>query len=229
LHKLSFDSSLANKDYISNFTDNSAAISGVIQTEKKLNKATIKELMVNFQNSFSGTRNAGKVPVLPEGMEFKQINRISPLDMDYINANKLNKADIAEIYGVPLSMLGTADLSYNNAESNGLMFSNYTIQPLLSMIEQELTDKLSKNNHKFEFRTNSIRLSSSQEKGQTLSLLNNTGIITANEARSFYNLPSIQGGDELKSEANKIGEAVQAPKNTEDTNVPANKDKKEQE
>jgi len=227
-HASTFNASLSMAEYQSKFVDNAAQISGVITTEKKLNKETIEQLRSNFSNKFSGANNAGKVPVLSEGMKFNQLDRISPLDMDFINSAKLNKTQIAEIFNVPLSFLGS-EMTYNNSEVEALRFINYTLAPIYKTIEQEMTLKLISDNTRLNFIVDSIKSASTKEKAESLSLLVNTGIITPNESRKHYGLTSLQGGDELKSEANKIGEAVQAPKNTEDTNVPANKDKKEQE
>lgn len=222
VHKNTFDSALSMSDYQSNFVENSAAISGIITTDKKMNKETIQTLRENFSNKFSGSTNSGKVPVLTEGMKFDQLKRISPIDMDYLKQAGLNKSQIAEIFGVPLTMLGTSDSTYSNSETHALMFQNYTLTPIMSNIEQELKLKLKVS---FRYTVNSIKLSSAKDKSDSLSLLVNTGIITANEARKFYNLPSMTGGDELKKEENLVGNALSAPKDTVDTNKDAGTDK----
>lgn len=217
MHSATFDSALSMSDYASKFVDNAAQISGVIETPKKLNKETIEQLRTNFSNKFSGSANAGKVPVLTEDMKFKQLNRISPLDLDYINSAKLNKSQISEIFQVPLVFLST-DMTYNNSESQSLIFQNYTINPLLRGIEQEMSIKLGET---LKFQVDSIKQASTKEKSDSLSLLVNTGILTPNESRKHFGLPAIKGGDEIKaSEDSKA-----APKNTEDTNNPSNMDK----
>ena len=87
-HKLLFDSAKGQDGYHKMFIENSAGLSGVIETEKKLSKEVVEELRDNFSSKFSGTKNAGKTPVLPEGMKYKQLNVMSPMDTDYINTKK---------------------------------------------------------------------------------------------------------------------------------------------
>lgn len=215
-HKFTFDANASMQDYSRNFVANSSSISGTINTEKKLNKETIAEIGDQFSKRFSGVENAGRVPVLPEGMTFNPIASISPTDMDFINNYKLNKSLIAEIFQVPLSMLGTSDLSYNNAESNALMFQNYTLLPILSNIEQEMTLKLvPKGNSSLKFLVDTLKMTTTKEKSDSLSLLVNTGIFTSNEARRAYGLTSITGGDELINKTVEVAE----PKNTDKTNT----------
>ena len=222
-HSSTFNSSLAMQEYQTKFVDNSAQISGVLNITGVLKKETQLELKDNFSVKFGGSQNAGKIPVLPDNVEFKQLNRISPLDMDYINSAKLNKTQIAEIFQVPLSFLGT-EMTYNNAEVESLRFNNYTLQPLFKSIEQEMSLKLlDTQDSKLEFIVDSIKMASTKEKSDSLSLLKNTGIITPNEARKHFGYPAIKGGDELTKEENLKGEALAQPKNTDDTNPTAEK------
>ena len=226
LHKSTFDAASSMVEYTKNFVDNSSGISGFISTTKKMSKQSILELVKTFKAKFTGIKNAGNVPVLPEGMTFTSVSRASAADIDFINNYKLNKSLIAEIFQVPLSMLGTTDLAYTNAEANALMYQNYTINPIMRNIEQELSLKLLTNTKEnIKFLVDSLQLSSTKEKADSLSLLVNTQIFTPNEARKKYGFTSINGGDEFKQKDNLVGDAVKAPKNTDITNSLANIDK----
>ena len=151
------------------------------------------------------------------------MKKLSPIDMDYLRSNKLGKENICEIFGVPISILGTSELKYNNSESMALQFQNYSIEPICENIVQELTLKLSDGQNEFRFAKNSIKHSSSKEKADSVSLLVNTQILTPNEARKLYHLPSIKGGDELITLNNEVGDNVKSPKNTDITNSTAEK------
>ena len=207
VHRSTFDTAYKMNDYINFFLENGSGISGIIESEKPLNANTVDELRKNFANKFSGSRNAGKTPVLPQGLSYKQLKPLSPADADYINSKKLSKYDICEIYGVPPSMLGTSDLSYNNTESLAMTFQRFTIQPLLDHIDQELSIKLipsyKRAKEVIKFVPDTLKLASNKEKAETLSLLTNTGIITPNEAREFYGFKKMDGGDELNIQTNE--------------------------
>jgi len=217
-HRLTFDAASSMQDYNKTFMDNATNISGIITTDKNLNKETVEELRSNFGKKFGGASQAGRTPVLSNGMTYTQMKVISPLDADYIATRKMSKADIAEIYGVPLTMLGTADATYQNAEQQALIYTQFTINPILEMIAQEMSMKLIptwRNSEKLEFRADRFKLTPSKERAETVSLLNNTGIITSNEARELYGYKKLPGGDKLKTDEPK---KLEAPKNTDDTN-----------
>jgi len=186
-HKLTFDSAYSQNQYHKYFVDNSSNISGVIETEKKLSKEAVEELRNNFSSKFSGSKNSGKTPVLPEGLKYKQLNVMSPLDTDYINTKKLTEEEIARIYGVPLSMLGDNSSTYANAEQDNIKFRETSLKPTEKMVEQELGIKLinfySTTETFFQFFSESIDLSSAKDKADLISQLKREGIITPNEAR----------------------------------------------
>ncbi len=225
LHQITFDAAASINDYNKTYMDNATNVRGIISTDKKLNAKTVEDLQQAFGRKFGGTANSGKTPILSEGMKYEQLKVISPIDTDYIANRGLNKADIAEIYGVPLAMLGTTDSTYSNAEQHALMYQRYTINPMYEMISQELETKLiprhSKSKQSFAFVPDNLKLASSKEKAETVSLLKNTGIITPNEGREFYGLPKVPGADELvNDEAKETNQ--QAPKTVgEDNNAPA--------
>nr|MBL0701809.1 phage portal protein [Mycoplasmatales bacterium] len=64
LHRITFDAAASISDYNKTFMDNATNISGVIKTDKTLNKDTIDEIRKNFGKKFGGATNAGQTPVL---------------------------------------------------------------------------------------------------------------------------------------------------------------------
>ena len=226
IHRLTFDAASSINDYNKTFMDNATNISGIITTDKNLNKETVEELRTNFGKKFGGATQAGKTPVLTNGMNYTQMKVISPLDADYIANRKMSKSDIAEIYGVPLGMVTNTESKYSNAEQESLNFQQMSIYPMYEMISQEMELKLipkySRNKQKLEFVPDKFKLTPSKERSETVSLLANTGIMTPNEARELYGLTKLPGGDELKKEETTQGQSIgtntQAPKNTENTN-----------
>ena len=221
MHRATFESAQTLNEYNQNFMKQGTSISGIIELDKKLSPENMEILRKSFARSYSGANNAGKTSILPEGTHFKQVSPVNPADADFINNYKLTKANIAEIFQVPLSMLGTSDLSYNNAEQNALTYHRFTINPILRNIEQELSLKLigTKRRDKLLFITDSLALASTKEKSDSLSLLVNTQIMTPNEARKKYGLPPITGGDKFIS--SDVGKALAQPKdkNQEPTNI----------
>lgn len=219
-HRITFDAAASISDYNKSFMDNATNISGIITTDKNLNKETVDDIRQNFGKKFGGANNAGRTPVLSNGLEYQQVKVISPLDADYIESRKMTKADIAEIYGVPLGMVANTEAKYANAEQESLNFQQITLLPYFDMIDQEMSLKLipyfSIRKSFLQFTPDRFRLTTSKERSETISLLTNTGIMTPNEARELYGLKKLHNGNELITE--QVKHEKQAPKNTKDTN-----------
>ena len=221
-HRVTFDAAASIGDYNKTFMDNATNISGIISTDKNLDKDTVEDIRRNFGKKFGGANSAGRTPVLSNGLTYSQMKVISPMDADYINNRKMSKSDIAEIFGVPLGMVTNTESKYSNAEQESLNFQQITLSPYFDMIGQEMSMKLitqySARNTYIEFTPDRFRLTTSKERSETISLLKNTGIMTANEAREHYGLQKLPDGNNLESEGTLVGKEKAAPKDTKDTN-----------
>lgn len=93
--------------------------------------------------TYSGTSNAGKTAVLERGMKFTNIG-MPASDAQYIEGRKYNRAEIAAIFRVPLSMI--QDLEYSgvraNIEQQDTNFAKHTVSPQAVCSEQQLQRKL---------------------------------------------------------------------------------------
>ena len=137
-HSLTIQVGAKATEYMNNFIENSAAISGVIESEARLKPDAIKAIRDSFGGTYGGAAKAGKTAVLGDGLKFKQITPVSPLDVDYINTRKLNDNDIMRIYGVPPPMLGDISSTYANTEQLALIYQRFTLNPMFEAIQQEL-------------------------------------------------------------------------------------------
>ena len=221
--KIALDTNYSQGEYLKTFNDNASRITMVIETDKKLNKESIETFQEAFKKKFGGSKRAGGTPLLHDGLKAKQLSKISPADADFLRTTEMTKMEIAEIFGVPPSILGIGEQKYSNAEQANIAFQNYTIAPILRAIGEELSAKLlpvySKDT--IEFRPSPLQYASADEKSKALSLLRNTSIITPNEARTFYDLDDIEGdvANKLLDELELDKQAEQAaPQNTDDTN-----------
>ena len=133
-------------------------------------------------------------------------------------------------------MLGSNSSTYSNAEQDSIKFQRYTLTPIEDMIAQELGLKLintyNESDTYFEFSPDTIKLASSKEKSETISLLKREGIITPNEAREYYNLQSKDNGDELIIQINTAPQTLveeQMEASITNTNVESVTEVKEEE
>lgn len=168
-------------------------VKGVVEKDGILTKLAKESLMAMLKKFFSGSRNAGKVLVLDDGMKFKPIS-MSPADLELLQQKEFTIKDIARLLKIQPSLLGIANggMTYSNEKDNQLQFLKYTIEPLLTIIEQTFNKYLLTEDEKsrgffFEFNTqNMLRTSPADEIKMYVDAVKGT-ILTADEARQRLN------------------------------------------
>jgi HK97 family phage portal protein len=181
------------ENYASNFMRNQGRPSGVLESPKpKPKDPDYNTRLSDDWKKLYGGDNAGSTAVLWDGMLYKQVS-ISPNDAQYIETKKLNAADIAAIYGVPLNMLAQSDktATYASAEQFQIDFVRHTVRPLAVRLEQVINKALfAKEPGTFcEFDLDGLLRGDSKTQADYYRSLTDGGIMTRNEARRDLNLP----------------------------------------
>jgi HK97 family phage portal protein len=116
---------------------NSGAPSGILNLPGKPDDQAISRIAEFFKKAFTGSRNAGKVPVLTDGASFMAISQTMK-DMDFSNSIKHAMKLIASVYGVPLPLVDNDASSYNNMEQAKEKLWVDTVLPCLDQVLSEL-------------------------------------------------------------------------------------------
>ena len=191
---------MATEEYGAKFFANGAAPSGVLE-----HPGTIKDparLRENWNSTFGGSINSGKVAVLEEGMKYTPIS-ISPEQAQFLETRKFQINEIARIFRVPPHML--ADLeksSFSNIEQQSLEFVKYTLDPWVIRWEQSLYRSLltadEKKKYFFKFNLEGLLRGDYASRMTGYSTARQNGWMSANDIRVLENLdkiPTEQGGD----------------------------------
>lgn len=104
-------------------------------------EAERKRMSKEWNQKFRGNRKAGKMTILTGGAELKQIS-LTPKEMSFLKGRKWSLAEIAAVFGVPLSKLTTEDVNRANAEAGDYSYMKDTILPKLRKVEQKLNEQL---------------------------------------------------------------------------------------
>lgn len=176
---------------------NGMRVDGVFETDKPMPKdaETIKRAKAYYEDNFKGANNSHRVPMLWDGLKFKQIT-MSPQDMDYINGMKLNRSEIcACVFQVPEILLGAYEnSSYNNMTEALKMFYMFAVQPRgtkIAELFQRVFDRLYGQQDVFvEFDYSGIQVLAEDRSKKIVDLtaLISAGI-TRNEAVRYLDLP----------------------------------------
>ena len=197
---------------------NGTLISGYLKHPGKVSQDQYDQLKESWSSRTSGPNNAGKTPVLENGMEFVPLT-LKPQDAMFIETAKLTAKEICAIYGVPLHMVGELDrATNNNIEHQSLEFVRDAVRPNTKNWEQELNRKLvfphERTTRYFEFNLEGLLRGDTQSRAEyftrALGSVSNPGWMSPNEVRKIENLNPVDGGDAIYNPTlNNTGDAGQ--------------------
>lgn len=191
---------IATEEYGAKFFANGAAPSGVLE-----HPGTIKDpsrLRENWNSTFGGSVNSGKVAVLEEGMKYTPIS-ISPEQAQFLETRKFQIDEIARIFRVPPHMVGDLEKSsFSNIEQQSLEFVKYTLDPWVIRWEQSLSRSLLSEDEKrkyfFKFNLEGLLRGDYESRMSGYATARQNGWMSANDIRELENLdkiPAEDGGD----------------------------------
>ena len=177
-------------------------ISILQKVQGQLSDAQKQQIKSSWNSTYNG-ENSG-LAVIQGNMDYQQI-AVNAADAQLLESRLFNITDIARFFGLSPVLLGDlSKSSYSTLEQSQLQFLSQTLQPYISMIEQEFSRKI--------FRPSELNLSVNiDEKALIMTdkaalsayyvqLLQN-GIMSANEIRKELGLPAIEGGDKTVMQA----------------------------
>jgi HK97 family phage portal protein len=152
---------------------------------------------------FGGPAGAGGIPVLEDGMTFKETSW-SPVETESNAVRQTNTEEITRSYQVPLPMAGILEhgTSYASVREMHKQLYQDTLGPLNAQIEGALNLQLLPEEdlfetHYLEFNVNDKMQGSFEEQSAAMSRAVGRPWLTVNEVRAMQNRPGIPGGDEL--------------------------------
>lgn len=198
---------IAMDTYSGKFFENGAHPSIILNAAGKMNPEQVTALQNAFTAKYSGLDNAHKMPlVLTEGITAKEIS-LSADDAQLLEARRFQVLDVARAFGVPGFLINesTGATSWGSGiESIGRSFVQYTLQPWLRKIEQELNRKLfPRDSGKFiEFYRDALIEGDSAAQGSYFRLAlggpgSGDGFMSVNEVRRIKRMAPIDGGDQV--------------------------------
>jgi HK97 family phage portal protein len=178
------------------FFENGASLGGVLTAPGSISNETAQRLKEFWQTSYAGSKNAGKVAVLGDGLKFEKMT-MSSTDAQLIEQLRWTAENICGCYHVPPHKVGVAPPPSHttNIEALEQQYYSQCLQILIESIEELLNDGLGLSYPRsVEFniddllRMDSAALIDAQAKGV------GAGLIAPNEGRRKLNLPPVPGG-----------------------------------
>lgn len=202
IHGNSLGLSVAMEKYAAEFFGSGGRPQGILKTEMEFGQQRRDQIRAGFAKYLRESRERGELPVLDGKTEYQPISTPNN-EAQFLESRKLQIAEIARIYRVPLHMLmETERASYNNTEQANKHFLDYTLLSYLTRIEAALNSCLLEPYERaegmyFEFDVNNLLRGDSTQRADYYMKMRNAGAITQNEIRTKENLPIVEGADDL--------------------------------
>lgn len=177
------------------FYKNSAMTPGILETPSQLNEPAKTKVKEEWRRLNGGSSNAGDIAILDSGFSYKPIS-IPIKDMEFIASRKINKAEIATIFDVPLYMLNDFEgAKFNNVEQQNLRFLNDVLQPTITLIEEEFNYKIftmqESKKYYVKFNLNSMLRADSKTRSEFYKEMIGTGAMCINKVLELEDMDSI--------------------------------------
>ena len=172
----------------------------------------------------AGGDNAGKMPLLEDGMEIKPY-QFNAKEAQYAETKQLSREDVAAAYHVNPSLIWhTTTQTYASAKDNARALYADCLGPTIQMLQQRINSFLlpmigADPDTYVEFDLTEKLKGSFEERASILQSAVGGPYMTRNEARADNNLPPVDGGDELIVPLNVIEGGQASP---QDTHMEAN-------
>lgn len=178
---------LSTQEFAGSMWANGAHPSGAVRTDGKLGPEAHTRLREAMTRMFTGPRNAAKVMVLDQGLEWQSIS-VSPEDAELLASRRFSVEEIARIYQVPPPIIG--DLthgSFANAETVGRWFAQHTLSSWIRKLEAEFARSVfteaTRSTHELEFDVSAFLRGDPETRWKSHEIAVKNGILDVDEIR----------------------------------------------
>ena len=194
----SVDQSNAAARWNVNLLRNSAQRPGAFSTPGKLDKETFNRLKAELREQYAGAGNAGNVPVLDGGLDFKATG-MTAADMEWLEGAREADRKIATNLGLESYPGDYAAKTYANySEARRALYED-TVLPFLNTIRNAFEIKLRQwwPELRLYLDTDEVPAlaEAKQKQWEGLATLVEKGLISRNEARQRMGYKDVPGGD----------------------------------
>lgn len=177
----------AEKTALNLFENNGQSPRGILTVESQLSPKQREDIKSNWASNLS----SNGVCVLQGNMRYQSLSATAN-DQQLLESRKFHQEQICQFMGVLPELLGMKEP--NNIEELTNQFLTFTLQPIITLIEEEFTRKLfapSEKNFRIDLDENSMLRMSKSAQAAFFSSMIERGILSINEARSELGYESI--------------------------------------
>ena len=178
------------------FFTNGCNLSGVLTVQGQLTDKQRSDIRKTWNEAYINGGNG--LAVLQGNMEYKPI-QLTASDSQMLESRQYNVQDIARFFGISPILLGDYSHGTNvNIEVTQQLFLMHTLQPYITLIEEEFTRKLfkpSESNLQINLDETALIKTDKAALANYYNTLLSNGVLCINEVRKDMGLNPIEGGD----------------------------------
>ena len=169
----------------------------VLQAPANLGEQQKTDMVDAFMNTYRQT--SGNILLLESGVTADSL-KLSPVDSNLFEVEKITRSRVAMVYNIPPHLLGDySDASFSSQEQQMLEFLMLTMLPIVTAYEQELNRKLlskqqRRQGYHFRFDINAVLRADSATMAEVNYKAVRSGWKTPDEIRADYNLSPLPNG-----------------------------------
>jgi HK97 family phage portal protein len=172
-------------------------MSGVLQTEQRLDQPQAEMLKSRWQQKVGGIANAHQVAILDSGVKFQPIS-IAPDDAQFLQSRSFQVAEVARWFGIPPHMLFETEKSTSwgsGLEQQSLGFVIYTLRSgWLPRFEQRISKELLPTNQQARYAVEGLLRGDTAARAAFYRTMRELGVYSVDEIRDLENLPPLEDG-----------------------------------
>lgn len=175
----------------------------------------IKKVADYVSRTYSGKDNANKPFILFDKMKATPVDITSNKDAELLEARIYQEKTIAQMFQVPLFLLGKGEVTYGNYDSAMNAYLTFTLGPWIKRLEQYfalLLQPSERDGYYVEFNPAYLLRTDLASKTESYSKMLRIGVYSIDEIREKENLPPLE--DEVAGTTH-FGEANLMPLNKE--------------
>lgn len=190
---------LAAEEYGARLFGSGALMSGVLQTEQRLEQAQADRLQQSWaQRTGGGLINAHRIPVLDSGASFHSVSM--PNDQaQFLESRKFQVVEIARWFGLPPHLLGDVERSTSwgtGIEQQTIGLVKFTLaSDWLVPTEQRVSLGLLPANVEAKYNVDALMRGDAAARAAFYTAMRNLGVFSVNEIRDLEDMDPIPDGD----------------------------------
>jgi HK97 family phage portal protein len=171
-------------------------ISGVLQTEQRLNAEQAAQLKASWKAKLSGAQAAHDIAVLDSGASFHPVT-MPYKDSQFLESRQFQVVEVARMFGVPLFLLMETQKSTSwgtGLEQQAQGFVTWDLAPTwLTPTEQRVSKELLPTTQYAKYQLGGLLRGDSAARAVFYRAMRDTGAFSANDIRDLEELPPIEG------------------------------------